>query len=109
MQRQYSDNFYDMDNGLMEYDEPSDYRPLEDIWDIPEEIDTDGNKLSLDEIIHIIDNELKKLEYNRDSIEFYYKDELVEAIPMAKIGKDAVVFKINNKLKKVKFEDIYFE
>jgi hypothetical protein len=108
MRQDYADNFYDMDNGLMEYDEPSDYRPLEDIWDNPEDIEKEINGMSIDDLVSIIDIELKKLEYSRDSIEFYYKDELVEATPMAKIGRDAAIFKINNKLKKVKFEDITF-
>lgn len=108
MRQDYADNFYDMDNGLMEYDEPSDYRPLEDIWDNPEDIEREINGMSIDDLVSIIDIELKKLEYSRDSIEFYYKDELVEATPMAKIGRDAAIFKINNKLKKVKFEDITF-
>ena len=108
MRQDYADNFYDMDNGLMEYDEPSDYRPLEDIWDNPEDIEREMNGMSIDDLLFIMDIELKKLEYSRDSIEFYYKDELVEATPMAKIGRDAAIFKINNKLKKVKFEDITF-
>ena len=108
MRQDYADNFYDMDNGLMEYDEPSDYRPLEDIWDNPEDIEREINGMSIEDLVSIIDIELKKLEYSRDSIEFYYKDELVEATPMAKIGREAAIFKINNKLKKVKFEDITF-
>lgn len=109
MRQDYADNFYDMDNGLMEYDEPSDYRPLENIWDNPEEIDKEINGLSLDDLIHIIDVELRKMEYARDTIEFYYKDELVEATPMAKVGNNAAIFKIDNKLKKIKFEDISFD
>lgn len=109
MRREYADNFYDMDNASMEYDEPnSDYRPLENIWDDPEEIEKENNILSIEEIIQLIDVELKKVEYNRDSLEFYYKDEFVEAVPMAKIGEDAAVFKIDNKLKKIKFKDISF-
>lgn len=109
MRQDYADNFYDMDNGLMEYDEPSDYRPLENIWDNPEDIEKETNGLTLDDIVNIIDIELKKMEYNRIPMEFYYKEELIEATPMAKIGSNAAVFKINNKLKKIKFEDIYFE
>lgn len=109
MRREYADNFYDMDNASIEYDEPnSDYRPLENIWDDPEEIEKENNILSIEEIIQLIDVELKKVEYNRDSLEFYYKDEFVEAVPMAKIGEDAAVFKIDNKLKKIKFKDISF-
>jgi len=109
MRQDYADNFYDMDNGLMEYDEPSDYRPLENIWDNPEEIEKETNGLSLEDLIHIIDVELRKMEYARDTIEFYYKEELVEATPMAKIGNSAAIFKIDNKLKKIKFEDISFD
>ena len=110
MRREYSDNFYDMDNSSMIYDEPNpEYRPLENIWDDPEEIDKENNSLTIEEIIQIIDIELKKVEFNRDSLEFYYKEELVEAVPMAKIGDNAAVFKINNKLKKIKFKDISFE
>lgn len=108
MYQNYGDNFYDMDNGLIEYDEPTNYRPLENIWDNPEDIEKEINGLSIDELTQIIDLELKKVEYNRDSIDFYYKDEFISAIPMAKLGNNAAVFKINNKLKKIKFEDICF-
>jgi hypothetical protein len=110
MRREYADNFYDMDNASMEYDEPNtNYRPLENIWDNPEDIEKENSTLTIEDLIQIIDTELNKLEYNRDSIEFYYKDELVEATPMAKLGNSAAVFKIDNKLKKIKFKDISFD
>ena len=69
MYQNYKDDYYD--NGgddRMETDYPSDeYSPLENIWDNPIELDEEDNKLSIEQLLDIIDSELKKQEYLREA------------------------------------------
>lgn len=75
------------------------------IWDDPEEIAEDS-VLSKEDILKFVNNELIKPEPDRASIEFYYNDVLINAIPMAKINDSNIVFKIDNKLKKINIDKI---
>lgn len=75
------------------------------IWDDPEEIAKDSVVNKID-ILKFVDNELMKLEPDRMSIEFYLDNTLVSAVPMAKLNDKNVVFKINNKLKKINITKI---
>lgn len=75
------------------------------IWDDPEEIAKDSIISKVD-ILKFVNTELNKIEPDRTSIEFYYNDILVNAIPIAKINDSNIVFKIDNKLKKINIDKI---
>lgn len=64
-----------------------------------------------EEIIKAIKNELFVPEYNRRYVVFTDKrtNETIKGIPMAQIGNEAFLFKVDGKLKKYKLENMKFE
>lgn len=64
-----------------------------------------------DEMVKAIRNELKVPEYNRRSVVFIDKrtDEKVKGVPMAQIGENAFLFKVDGKIRKFKLENIKFD
>lgn len=64
-----------------------------------------------DEIVKALKNELLVPEYNRRYVVFTDKrtGETIKGIPMAQIGNDAFLLKVNGKLKKYKLENMKFD
>ncbi len=94
-----------MSNFLYDYDE---YENWNSIIDYDSEDDNDNNDevITKESYITLIKDELHKLEVDRNSFEFTYRGEDIEGTPIAKINEDAIIFKINNKLKKIILSEI---
>lgn len=83
----------------------------EDIEDISfSEMDVEDENYE-DEIVKALKNELLVPEYNRRYVVFTDKKtgEKVKGTPMAQIGNDAFLLKVNGKLKKYKLENMKFD
>lgn len=94
-----------MSNFLYDYDEYENWNSIIDD-DNNEDSDNVDEVITKDSYITLIKNELHKLEVDRTSFEFNYHGEDIEGTPMAKINEDAIIFKINNKLKKIVLSEI---
>ena len=87
-----------------------DTRPSDD--EISDELSMDDvEENSYFDIESLIDNDLSIPETDRQSIQFRLKNstEQLEGVPMARVGDKSVLFKIDNKLRKINVSDIITE
>ena len=77
-----------------------------DDYDVDVDIDQDEDVTSKENIYMQILDELLLPENRRKKFKFYYRQQLIDSIPIAKIDSKHIIFLVNDKMKKIDLDDI---